>query len=263
MPSSHTSIPTPNPTERALLVGVEESAFANNPDILPAIGTAYKDCAKALISKDYEKKWGEYIYTEQRGDYGLLFAKNKTVAEANTPFRTTTWFGNHRWPPILQAILIIEDFGAPRSFTRISGTELVPAIGPSYYDRVVYIPDVSEGTRFVKDEFCGPTQFIIPQTPVPVPTAVDYLLPGGVGRSFPECLHPKILIPPTSTATAELVAGAAVGIGTSLEGQLFPATNFEEWSPYVLSDTQEITNGVWYRTRIRVFPPGQPDAILL
>lgn len=263
MSDTHTTCPTPNPAERSLIVQVPENKFADAAGVIPPQGTLYGASAfKTLLSTDYRKNFANFVYTGQVGDFGLQFAMNKTTEEANTPFRTTTWFGNHRWPPILLAVAVIEDYGAPRSFTRFSGTALVPAIGPTYYDRVVYIPDVSEGTRFVKDEFVGPTQFVIPQTPVPVATSVDYLLPGGVGRSFPECLHPKIEIPPTSTANAQLIAGVATGIGTSLEGQLFPATNFEEWAPYVLSDTQEMQGGVWYRVRIRVFPPGQPDAIV-
>lgn len=263
MPSSHTTIPTPNPIERALLVEVEESVFAQDPDIIQPVETAYKNFSKAIFSKDYEKKFADYIYTGQQGAYGLLFAKPKTVEQANVPFRTTKWMDNHRWPPVLLGVVIIEDYGAPRTFSVLSGSAIGTGSGPTYYDQVEYIPDVSEGTRFVKDEFFGPRPFNIPQYPVPTPTAVTYTLPGGVNGSFPECLHPLIEIPPTTTSTSQNVGGVVTAVGTSLGGQRFPATNFESWAPYVKSDIQEQRDGGWYRVRIRVFPPAPPEAILL
>ena len=262
LPPSHVTLATPNPSERGLLVIVPDEVFLANGGVLPAEGTSYAACAETFFSGDYRASCENYIYTGQIGERGMGFGINKTVEEANTPFRTTTWKGNHRWPPILLALVIVEDYGAPRSFTTYDGTNLGTGFGPTYYDRVVYIPDVAEGTRFVKDEFFAPTPFNIPQTPVPVPTSVTYSLPGGVNGNFQECLHPTITIPPAITATSQIVSGTTAGIGTALEGQTFPATNFEEWSPYVLSDNQELQGGGWYRVRIRVFPPAQPEAIV-
>ena len=46
-----------------------------------------------------------------------------------------------------------------------------------------------------------------------------------------------------------------------VSGQVFPETNFIEWAPYILSDDQELVNGVWYRRRVRVYPPAMPKAI--
>lgn len=262
MAESTTSIPTPVPTERALLAIVEEATFANNPDILPATETRYDECSKYLIAKDYEKKWGSYLYTGPQGPYGMLFAKAKTVEEANTPFRSTSRFGNHRWPPILLYLGFEVDYVSQRSFPVSNGTDIGTGFAPTYYDKVVYIPDVAEGTRFLKEEFFGPREFVIPQTPVPIPTAVQYILPGGGGQSFPECLHPTIRIPDFISSLTQTVAGATTAVGGAVEGQLFPATNFETWAPYILSDEQEQRDGGWYRVRIRIFPPAQPEPIV-
>lgn len=262
MASSHTTIPTPNPRERALLVTIEESVFANDPNILPATGTAYEDCAKALFAKDYQKQFSEYVYTGQDGTHGMLFAKQKTELEASTSFRMTTWFGNHRWPPILLFVGFETDYVSQRSFPVANSTTVGTGFGPTYYDKVVYIPDVSEGTRFVKDEFFGPEPFDIPKTPVPIPTAVQYIMPGGSGQSFPECLHPPIIIPDFITSLTQTIGGSTAAVGGSIEGQRFPATNFETWGPYVLSDNQQFQNGGWYRARIRVFPPSTPDPVV-
>lgn len=262
MPDSHTSLSTPNPMERSLLVLVEESVYAQNPDIIPIQGTRYGDFPKEIFAQDYRQEYENYIYTEQNGTHGLLFAKNKTREEANTPFRKTTWKGNHRWPPILLEVNVIPDYSSPRSFAVISGTNIGTGIGPTYYDQVRYISDASEGTRFLKEEFLSPTQYDIPQSPVPVATGVSYLLPGGASGNFQECLHDDILIPAIVTGTVQVIAGVNSQIGSVIQEQFFPATNFPTWGPYVLSDTQELVNGVWYRTRIRVFPPPQPDPVV-
>jgi len=263
MSASAKTVPTPNPAERSLVVTVTEDSFASSGGVIPVQGTLYGDPVwKTFLPKDYFKNFQNFVYTGQVDAYGLAFAMQKTEAEANTPFRTTVWKGNHRWPPILLFVGFEVDYVSQRSFPVTDGTTVGTGFGPTYYDKTVYIPDVAEGTRFVKDEFFGPTQFDIPQTPVPVPTAVQYVLPGGAGQSFPECLHPTITIPDFITSLTQTIGGSSADVGGSIEGQRFPATNFETWAPYVLSDTQEQQGGGWYRVRIRVFPPAQPSPIV-
>lgn len=263
MDRTHTTISTPNPAERSLRVEVPERNFASNGGVIPVAGTRYDDSSfKTLFSQDYKKEFGDFLYTGQDDSNGLLFARNKDEVEANTPFRTTTWVGNHRWPPILLFVGFDIDYVAQRSYAASNGTDVGTGFGPTYYDKVVYIPDVSEGTRFVKDEFFGPTPYDIPKTPVPIATAVQYILPGGTGQSFPECLHPTIQIPDFITSLTQTIGGSSANVGGSVEGQKFPATNFETWGPYVLSDNQDFQNGGWYRVRIRVFPPATPDPIV-
>lgn len=263
MSATATTIPTPNPAERALKVAVLEESFASVGGVIPVQGTTYADSAfKTLLPADYRKNFGDFVYTGQGEKNTLLFAKGKTTEEANTPFRKTTWKGNHRWPPILVFVAVDPDYGNLRSFPSFSGTTIGTSFAPTYYVKTGYIPDVSEGTRFIKEEFFGPTQFNIPQSPVPVPSSVSFETPSGVSFSFPECLHPKIQIPDMITSLTSIIGGSAAGVGTSLRGTLFPATNFESWGPYVLSDIQTNQDGGWYRVRIRVVPPPTPDVII-
>jgi hypothetical protein len=263
---THQTIPTPNPQERALLVRVREEVFSHDPDVLPATGTSYGEFPREMFGADYRREYEDYLYKGQldnAGTYAVLaFAKDKTEAEKNEPFRRV-WkkHGNHRWPPILKSLYLLEDYNFPRStnrVTRAGGSGVV--IAPTYYDRVVYIPDTNEGTRFLVDEFFAATPFVIPRYQTPVATGVQYSI-NGLQGSFPECLHDDIEIPSTTTASIAYQSGSAAAAGGSLEGQFFPRTNFKNWRPYVVFDEQEEVPTGWSRMRIRVYPPMRPRAI--
>lgn len=257
---------TPNPSEKSLSILIPQVEIKEKKTLFDAYlpGALFKDCP-IIPDQGLVGDYGDFVFTDctdaDNKHLRYWFGANKTLEQANTPFRTTTWKGNHRWPPVLLGVQIIADHGSQRSFTVRSGTDTGTGFGPTYYDQVQYIPDVAEGTRFVKDEFLSPIKFNIPQTPVPIPTSVSYQLPGGINGNFPECLHGDIIIEPTITCSAQLVAGTVSVVGTTIGAQVFRATNFTDWSPYILSDTQELRDGVWYHVRIRVFPPPQPEAI--
>lgn len=227
MSSTHKNISTPDPRFTALAVSVNEASVASIGGKFPAVGTLYKDFPTSIVSKDYLKLYANFVYTGQESSQGgvmLLFGPSMTAQQINTPFRTTNETQNHRWPPILLELKYILFNG-------------------NYYIRQVYIPEVTEGTKFLTEEFSSPVPFQIPQHPVPLPSSVSYDYAKRI--QFPECLHKKIKIAPD-------------GIPSFL-WQTFPATNFEDWAPYVLSDTQQYTSGIYYRKRVRVFPPIPPD----
>lgn len=263
MSATHKTAPTPDPAQRSLIVTVSEDSFASSGGVIPPQGTLYTDPAwKTYFGKDYNKNFGNFVYTGQAGEYGLAFAKALPVDASGNPiiepYRTTREFKNHHWPKILFALGIVQDYTYPNVTNVISGSSAGIVTAPMNYGKYALVDDVEEGTVFVTDEFFGPVPFNIPRYTVPVtsPVHVEVL---GVKYDFPNCLHPKITVPNTRTGNAQLVAGVAAGVGGALNGQDFPATNFETWAPYVLTDQQEQRDGGWYRIRVRVFPPDLPD----
>lgn len=247
MSLSHKTLRCVDPAARALSVTVGEESFASAGGILPPEGTLYSSQAfKTFFGKDYLKEFDGFVYIGQGEDTKsggtLLFAINKTLAQANTPFRSTPRFGNHFWHPVLLDLKFIPVQGFPIS----NG---LGASAQRYMVREVYIPSVNEGSRFVKDEFLSPVPFLIGKYPTPQPSSVKYDFIQKEG-GFPECLHKNLDIT------------ALIGQGVQgLPGQFFPATNFTDWAPYVLSDEQELTNGGYHRIRIRVYPPAAPRKI--
>ncbi len=259
MSATHRTHPTPSPSERSLVVTVSEDSFASTGGKIPPQNTPYNSpLFKTFFGKDYLKEFGDFIYTGQVGDYGLAFAMGKTLDEANTPFRTYREFKNHYWPKILLALGIVQDYTFPQVTNNISGNNAGIVTAPTNYGKYALIDDVEEGSIFVTEEFFGPLPYNIPRYPVPVTTPVHVEVLG-VQYDFPKVLHPKIVVPNTRTGDAQLVSGSASGVGGALNGQIFPATNFETWAPYVLTDQQEYRDNGWYRIRVRVYPPDIPE----
>ena len=239
MSDTHRTIATPDPRYRSLVVVVGESSFASNGGVIPVQGTSYSSpLMKGLLGSDYKKEFSDFVYTSQLEDVKvggqLVFARHFSDEQRKTPFRTSTRFGNHRWPPILKKL----EFVLARDFpitSQLSSGKTVYA--NRYLVREVYIPEVNEGSRFVTDEFISDEPFVIPQYPVPTPTSVSYHylnLRGG----FPECLHDKIDIKALISTTANYNGTVTTDNYNELKGQVFPRTNFIEWSPYVISVEQ-------------------------
>lgn len=259
MPESHTTIPTPNPSERSLLVQIEESVIANDPDLIPVEGTLYQDFPGTLIAKEYPiDLWGGYRYTMPMGDHGLLFAKGKTADERATPFRAS-WkkFGNHRWDPELQVLAFLQDSSFPLSANIIRGGQQGIVTSPRSFVREIFIAEVNEGSRFYMEQFTSDVKYNIGRYPVPQGQPISYDINGSRG-SFPPSLHDDIDIPSTMIANATFFGGTAGAESSRLPGQFFPRTNFKRRRPYVLIVEQELTQGVWYMERVRVFPPRRP-----
>lgn len=228
-------------------------------------GVAYK-ALMPLVPQSYAKLYGDYILAEVANRYAgfitLTFVRNMSDAEKNTPYQTITYTGNHRWPPILKFLIFLQDRVFTRSTNGVRNGVAAVITGPTYYVRQGFIPEVNEGTRFVEEYYYSNTPYAITQQETPVTGAIYYDMPG-IRGSFEECLHPGIDIPAVQSANNAVIIGnnAAVGGTGELGGQHFPATNFKEWTDYVLTDRQKYDTG-WKRTRIRVYPPPVPRIVV-
>jgi len=286
-PITHTLHGTPNPSLVALRVQIRQDALVSDPTLLPAEGELYKDFPGRILTKDWMARFSEYVYVncddgkppgpnpdgrppgvqgaegiDGSATLSLLFLPNLTQEQKDTAFRTTTSFGNHRWPPILQALAFFKDHTLPRASFGTRYGQGAYISGPTYYVREIYQCEVNEGSRFILEEFFSDTPFDIPLYPVPVPRAVYFDIPG-VRGSFPECIGPEIKIPRTQTASsASYITGNAALASGAISGQRYPATDMEEWEPYVLTDQQDFQNG-YIRKRIRVIPPIGNDELIV
>jgi len=263
---SHKTVNSVQPGLRGLMVSVSEVSFVAAGGRLPSEGTLYSDAAwKTFFGADYRKEFSNFVYIGQGEDNReggtLLFSPNKTTLEANTPFRTTTDYDDFHWDPILLALVFILDpLGRSGAYIDAIGGGSGIAFGHRYRVREIYIPGGKRSTLFTTDEFLSPVPFITPQYEAPIPTSVTYDLPGARG-GFPECLHPKIVIPTAPSGAVVSIAGVVSGVGGVISGQMFPETNFVEWETRVISDKQKLTPAGYHRVRITVTPPDMPDPI--
>lgn len=254
MPSAPTYeiLSTPVTGLKSLGVIVDQSVVAETPELLPPEGALYGNIDSRIMPADLSDLWNNYRYVDDKdlgnGKMMMLFVKVMSDEERNTPFRTISSFGNHRWPPILLSLELLASSTFSGAYPQTN-----------YFVREQYIPDVSEGTRFITEEFFSDIPYTIPKYKVPIPQSVSYDVQG-VRGSFPECLHDDIRINPTRTfnVITQITGNAPPG---TIGGQFFPATNFPEWATYIMSDDSDFQNG-YYRKRIRVIPPSMPDPII-
>jgi hypothetical protein len=253
-PDPFVVVGTPNPNEFSFITYVRAQWDVD----LPVAGVTIYNQWKEAIHPQSSQDWGGYVYGDtvqaSTGWLGFLWVKRKTETEKNTPYRTFTRNGNHRWPPVLYSLNFIQDASFPASTNGPDGS-IVRA--PRVFVRQVFKPESNEGSLFKYEYFLSDSKYEIPPYPAPQPQEVSYDFLGASG-TFPECLHKKIVIRPQRTAVAKYsIGGGEQGVGGGvLGGQLFPSTEpFEDWVPYVISDNQTFQAGQYNRERVTVYPP--------
>lgn len=265
-------LPTPNPSLFGLSVIVPQKVIIKNPTQWPAEGSLFNEFYWAPDqSMKQNSQFGLYPYVQNRrtrdteGNQAIefLFGPYQTEEQKQEPFREVTSKRNHPWPPMLLALVLVPDYTFLRQGKGYNPTteEISDVVAPTYYVREVYVPGINEGTKMVKREYFAATKYEIPHTPVPVPTSVAYDI-NGVRGTFPECLHDTIVVPSTRSGIAQVVSGVVSSVGGALEGQIFPATNFKEWAPYIASDSQEQVEAGWHRIQWIAIPPDKPKTIV-
>lgn len=267
MPEATSSIPTVSPRERSLIVQVEESAFAENPNLIPEEGTLYRDFPEAAIAKDYPiDQWGGYKYVEQRGPYGLLFVKVKTEAERNTPFKITKTNQKVPWDAVLEWIQFAIASGFPLSQNTINGQGR-PALVTA--DRWLtprgYKPAQTLITTVIIRHFLSDVEW--PDWAMdcdePQPTEVSWDLIGSHG-SMGRCLHPTVEVPQQGANGYRVVTTAGALQSASSTGSqkwLFPKTNHKNRRDYTVNMV-EYVDGQYYRQEMTFLVPQQTSKIV-
>ncbi len=258
---------TPDPNEEAFFTDLNQEALKNLrtdqwPRTADAGGTAtiYQDWNLSLPER-VQQGWGNYVYTKKRplgeGVIRFFWAKNKTEAEINSPFKTTPTMGNHYWGPILLDIEITKS-KIPRAVD--TGDRIYR--GFTYKAIPIWIPSADTGTLFILREFTAPAKFDIPQWPTPILTPVNFAVPGSRDFSFPESYHGDLPIKEMEDSSSSydpvsVAVSSNVGLTTPW---FFPATPFKTWGTFILYDrqSQDEESGVWHRLQMEVNPPNLP-----
>jgi hypothetical protein len=225
------------------------------PNRLPAKGTPYRDCEH--ISKHRLADFGAYILTDIQGDgdyWWFFYSKNKSTAEAWTPFKTPkSEMRNHHWPLELVRIDIVRHKLPIVANTgrNIRSTFKYDGI-PVYRER----PDT--GSLFTLTEYLMPTEPDSQQDATPHPEPISFQLPNNKPFSFPPSLHGPIQIDAMREEYEVYdVAGAAATGAASFVGPFsFPATNFRTCLPFTLYIVPERTStGSYHVRKMEVSPP--------
>jgi hypothetical protein len=253
---------TPSPLEYRFRVLVDASKL--EPDQMPVEGEPYKKSKLPDKPAFLTKHYGDYLFTHpEKAEQGMWmnYAKDKGLRNKNAvPFKTYWTRRAYPWPAVLEdAYLVRSTF--PQ--TAYNGSSMVTAT--RYFFRKKFRPQSNAESMCYVEQFLTPKEwpkeaFISPQ-PVIGSISVSYL---GDSLNFTG-LHGTYKFP-------EYIPGASIVYGAGNQQPpanrnpnviSFPATNFEDWAQFVLSDRQEPTQGSWLRERATIFPPDVPDSIIV
>ena len=254
-------VPTPNPSEVALRVW--QDANQMGLDSIPTIGQSYIDTGLPVRPKMEEFKNYVYVYmSKERDDVWFYFAKPKTVIERNTPFRTTFSTRQYPWPGVLYNIDIYKTVEFPQSTNNGSGV----VTAPRYFSKYRFKPTPNVSSVVKIEEFLAevpyPQSVLTHIQPIPTDISGDFL---GLSINFPRCLHPKVAFDTNVPGAQKIVGQGTVEVNGlwNPSKQIFPATNFLDWAPFILEDDVRPVNGQFYRSRITIYPPIPPEEQLI
>lgn len=267
--------PTPDPNKWVVafttLIAGDENIVQNMPisawNTEGKAPTTYAQFCETIGINANVDQFGTQVYTQAEkggpGEITFLFAPAAASDDQIKPYLEVPSFGAHPWPPILHSLAVPLDTGLPlaQSSPDLTNGGIGTTFAPQPYVRETFTPGIDGGTRFIKRYFWNATPMQIGRYPIPIPESVSYDLPGNKSGQFPECLHSEIVIDDQQTAPVQVVtAGTQVG-GQSIEGQIFPATNFETWETYTPEFSQEMSAGGFLAVQTIVQPPDAPDPI--
>lgn len=252
-------VPSGHPERAALLLRVNKLDIGRHGII--AAGTTYKDAPYSDKPFVNDASWGSYVFLKlvPGTPTTLMFGPPLTTQQITSPFRES--FGGvppETWPPVLRRINPKQDSDFPLATTAIVDGQESIVNAPRNYVTVDYVPAV-RGGRVLTRLYFSPTVHNIPRHETPVPTAVNWDIPGA--NDFYVCLHDDIYVRPVRTGSAILVGAEARALSGTAGGEFFPATNFKTWQPYVFDDFQEETDGGFLRTEKVAIPPSLPKLV--
>lgn len=253
-------LPTPNPEE--VSIRVWNDANQMSPNSIPTIGQSYK-ASPIKGNKPRVEEFGDYVYTymsKEGDDIWFYFGKNRTTAQRNTPFRTWSDTRQYTWPAVLEDLYFVQS-SIPQYINTGTGVDTAPRLLARYR----YRPATPYNSIIVVSQYLSEVPFAqaVMTHDFPVPTDVNgsYL---GIQVDFPRCLHDTVTFP-------EKVPGAQIVQGVGMVNppfvrnpakMTFPATNFLDWTDFVIEDKQTPVNGLFLREQVRIYPPNyQPDSI--
>ena len=253
-------IPTPNPDEFS--VRVWQDANQMNLEATPTLGELYRESDIPLLPRRVDFSNYKYCDSSKEGDdIWFYYAKPKTTAQRQTPFRTSYATRQYPWPGVLYSLDIYKTTAFPQAVYNGTTTETAPR----YFAKYVYKPTPNVSSVVKIEEYLSDAPYsqaeITHVQPIPTDINGDFL---GKEINFPRCLHPKVIFDNNVPGAQKVYGQGTVDEtgGWNPNKQIFPATNFLDWAPFVIEDDVTLVNGQYYRRKITIFPPPSPKRVI-
>lgn len=251
MAAAFQTIPTPNPNESAFILTIDDNLV--NPSNLPTAGTTFGAWSLGQKFRDDQDLWADYVYVESidaaPGRRAFVFGKKKSevedengVSEKDTPYETVYDEEQYSWPAVVER-------------EREIGVWYSAITNDGQLRREYIIKSaVSQYCQVKVERFLDATPWVESKLrhirPIP-----DDLMLNEAAQPI-TCLHKTIVVEYSKQRTSNY----KYSVSDDTTGQaraVFPATNFTNWTPFVLRDTQKQVRGMWLREKVTIYPPIQ------
>lgn len=241
MAATFQTIPTMDPSESAFVFTLDDNLVL--PSNLPVGGTKWSDWELGQRDREIDQEWKDYVFVDTTsaapGRRAFVFGKLKTGAAANVPFESYTDNEFYRWPTVVRRREVLSQVQV------FSSGSTVLDINVNQF----FIKPSAEVESLIKVE-----RF---QNAVPwEASAMRHRKPiaDDLGSYVKDCLHPDIRISSLESSynVSDYYTDASIGMRVDI---FYPATNFTDWTPFVLRDSQKQVNGMWVREKVTIYPP--------
>jgi hypothetical protein len=256
-------LPTRDPS--TVSFRISESAQTFRSSQIPKQGTKFGNTV-FIQTRAQQDNYANYTYQYMSRDgdnlwFYFTFPYSETIDPTTglplnqVPYNTYTTNKRWQWPVVLHRLIFVPDAipiisATPnpddtKGYSQLFTQRLVP--------RRVITPSTSALCECLVEQYVSDVPWPTVEHPQPVDGEVEWDLPGTSGSIT--CLHPRIEIPSSGRAYTVIVNATPTSTASIGEKRIFPATNFEDWEPYVLSDEVTRENGVYFRERVTIYPP--------
>ena len=256
-------LPTRDPS--TVSFRISESAQTFRSSQIPKQGTKFGNTV-FIQTRAQQDNYANYTYQYMSRDgdnlwFYFTFPYSETIDPETglplnqVPYNTYTTNKRWQWPVVLHRLIFVPDAipiisATPnpddtKGYSQLFTQRLVP--------RRVITPSTSALCECLVEQYVSDVPWPTVEHPQPVDGEVEWDLPGTSGSIT--CLHPRIEIPSSGRAYTVIVNATPTSTASIGEKRIFPATNFEDWEPYVLSDEVTRENGVYFRERVTIYPP--------
>lgn len=260
-------LPTPDPEEFVFQLTVDDKLF-RGPSNFPTKGQTYASWNFGPKERLEDEEWDSFVYLEPReagaGQIGFLFGRSKDdttpngngLTDKDTPFETTYDEEMYEWPAVIEAYNNYTFTSATVSGGALVSTPIVDV-------RVKSATRQMSTVKIEKYLDANPWDVAKLRHMRPITDDVE-LNPFFRANGFASdtnnsarvsnCLHGELALIGSGDSVGVVIKTTANG-NSSAGGLVLPPTNFTNWAPFVLSDTQTVQNGMWYRVKKTIFPP--------
>jgi len=270
-PAGHIELlPTPDPS--TISFRISESAQSFRVGDIPKQGAKFAD-TRLTKSRVQQDNFANYTYQymgREKANLWFYFtfpysAEIDPVTgqpKNQVPFNSFTTNKRWSWPAVLHRLIFVPS--QVPLITAVPNPDDSKGYAQAFVERLVprrvYTPATNALCECLVEQFLSDVPWDTVEHPQPVDGEVEWDLPG-TSASI-QCLHPRIEIPSAGRPYTVVVNATPYSSAPIGQNRIYPATNFEDWAPFVVSDEVVRQNGVYFRERVTIYPPAPNERIV-